>query len=221
VVPNPKNSDRALVVLRDVSSGSDKLKNAVTVLEVAANGKGIDMVTAMTALDGSLNKARELKRKIIEERGGTVQDGGAAYPSSSLADSLANQPHAAADFPTFAQNRETSIAQPAEVASNVLRTLEAQPTVADAVNKAGDMVAEAVDSMRPDPGQQAKQAPESPTLRAATEAVNGSPDMVIRMEDGTDISARDALLQAREEVAKAENDSQGFMAAITCFLRKG
>lgn len=221
VLPNPKNSDRALVVLRDVSSGSDKLKNAVTVLEVAANGKGIDVVTAMTALDGSLNKARELKRKIIEERGGTVQDGGAAYPSSSLADSLANQPHAAADFPTFAQNRETSIAQPAEVASNVLRTLEAQPTVADAVNKAGDMVAEAVDSMRPDPGQQAKQAPESPTLRAATEAVNGSPDMVIRMEDGTDISARDALLQAREEVAKAENDSQGFMAAITCFLRKG
>lgn len=222
VLPNPKDRSRALVVLKDAGpTGENIPKHLSQVLEVSANGNGIDVVTAMTARDGSLNKARELKRKIMEERGGTAQDGGAAYPSSSLADSLANQPHAAADFPTFAQNRETSIAQPAEVASNVLRTLEAQPTVADAVNKAGEMVGEALDSMRPDPGQQAKQAPESPTRRAATEAVNDAPDMVIRTEDGADISARDALQQAREEVAKAEADSKVFMAAVTCFLRKG
>lgn len=222
VLPNPKDRSRALVVLKDAGpTGENIPKHLSQVLEVSANGKGIDVVTAMTARDGSLNKARELKRKIMEERGGTAQDGGAAYPSSSLADSLANQPHAAADFPTFAQNRETSIAQPVEVASNVIRTLSEQPTVADALNKAGEMVGEAVDSMRPDPGQQARQATESPTRRAATEAVNDAPDMVIRTEDGADISARDALQQAREEVAKAEADSKGFMAAVTCFLRKG
>jgi hypothetical protein len=97
--------------------------------------------------------------------------------------------------------------------------LSKQPTVADALNKADEMVGETVDSMRPDPGQQARQATESPTRRAATETVNDAPDMVIRTEDGADISARDALQQAREEVAKAEADSKVFMAAVTCFLR--
>ncbi len=222
VLPNPKDRTRALVVLKDAAPTSSKNpKHISQVLEVSANGKGIDVVTAMSTRDGALNEARKLKQEITENRVGTDLGGGATYPSSSLADSLANQPHAAADFPTFAQGRETSIAQSAEVASNVIRTLSEQPTIADALNKAGEMVSEAVDSMRPDPGQQAKNATESPTLRAATNAVNDAPDMVIRTEDGSDIYARDALQQAREEVAKAEAGSKGFMAAVTCFLRKG
>lgn len=222
VLPNPKDRTRALVVLKEAGPTGESIpKHLSQVLEVSANGKGIDVVTAMTARDGALNKARELKRQIIEERGGTAQDGGAAYPSSSLADSLANQPHAAADFPTFDQSRDQSIARPAAVASDVIRTLEALPTVADALNKAGEMVADAVDSMGAKQAKAANAADGSLTLRAATEAISESPDMVIRLEDGTDIPARDALLQAREEVAKAETDSRGFMAAVTCFLRKG
>lgn len=111
VLPNPKDMTRAFVVLKDAGPTGESIpKHLSQVLEVSANGKGIDVVTAMTARDGALNKARELKRQIIEQRGETARDGGAAYPSSSLADSLANQPHAAADFPTFAQNRDPSIA---------------------------------------------------------------------------------------------------------------
>lgn len=220
VLPNPKDRTRALVVLKDAGpTGENIPKHLSQVLEVSANGKGIDVVTAMTARDGSLNKARELKRKIIEERGGTAQDGGAAYPSSSLADSLANQPHAAADFPTFAQGRDQSIAQPAAVASDVIRTLEAQPTVTDAVNKAGGMLSEAIDSMRGDTSTGARGSDASPTFTAASEAVAKMPDMLIRMEDGTDVPASEFLAKSRADLATAEADSKGFIAAITCFLR--
>ncbi len=215
VLPNPKNPERALIVLRDVPSGSDKIKNAVTVLEVAANGKGIDIVSSMTSPDKYLKEARSLKAQREQ-----ISAGGAAVPSSSLSADVHQQHHPAADFPKLSQNPDTNIAQGIDP-GELLRTLEAQPTVADALNKFGEIVGEAVDPMRPNPGQQAKQAPESPTLRAATEAIAKMPDMVIRTEDGADISARNALQQAREEAAKAEADSKGFMAAITCFLRKG
>lgn len=216
VLPNPKNPERALVVLRDVPSGSPRQKVGVTVLEVAANGKGIDVVSSMTGPEKYLNAARELKAQ--KEK---ALAGGAAVSSSSLSAGSRQQHHPAADFPKLNQSPGKSIAQPADVIGEALRTLNEQPTVTDALNKAGEMVAEAVDSMRAKPAKSAVAGAESPTLRAATEAINDSPDMVIRLEDGTDISARDALLLAREEVAKAETDSRGFMAAVTCFLRKG
>ncbi len=215
VLPNPKNPERALVVLRDVPSGSEKLKNAVTVLEVAANGKGIDVVSSMTSPNKYLKEARSLKAQREQ-----VSAGGAAVPSSSLSADVHQRHHPAADFPKLSQNPDANIAQGIDP-GELLRTLEAQPTVTDALNKAGEMLTETVDSIRGEPSQPGKQAADSPTLRAATEAINDSPDLAIRLEDGTDISARDALLQAREEVAKAETDSRGFMAAVTCFLRKG
>ncbi len=221
VLPNPRNPDRALVVLKGGAPTRDSIpKHLSQVLEVSANGKGIDVVTVMSGRDSSLDAARELKQKIMSEREGTTSGEGAAYPSSSLSADVHQRHHPAADFPVVAQGREPSIAQGID-SGELLRTLEARPTVTDALNKAGEMLTETVGSMRGDQGQPVTQAADPPTLRAATEAVNGSPDMVIRMEDGTDISARDALLQAREEVAKAETDSRGFMAAVTCFLRKG
>lgn len=289
VLPNPKDRARALVVLKDAGPTGESIpKHLSQVLEVSANGKGIDVVTAMTARDGSLNKARELKRKIIEERGGTVQDGGAAYPSSSLADSLANQPHAAADFPTFDQNRETSIAQPAFSASDRLRLQGGSFDITEALTKAGeifnslrasgkgidaffadkanleglppeinnllialsenagnpkrmaellgryadsalkpesagmnpgDLIADVVDSMRSDPAAKARQQPDSPTFAAASEAIAKMPDMLIRMEDGTDVPASEFLSKAQSDLESAKSDSRGFLAAITCFLR--
>lgn len=180
VLPNPKNPNRALVVLRDVPSGGGKPKNGVTVLEVSANGKGIDVVSSMTGPDNDLKEARDLKAQK-----GRVSVGGAAVPSSSLSPGLRQQHHPAADFPKLDQNPEQSIAQP---------------------DSAGSRAAPDADS---------------PTLRAAAEAIDDHPGLTIRTEDGTDIPARDALLAARDEVAKAETDSLGFMAAVTCFLSKG
>lgn len=215
VLPNPKNSDRALVVLRDVSSGSDKLKNAVTVLEVAANGKGIDIVSSMTSPNKYLNEARSLKAQREQ-----VSAGGAAVPSSSLSADVHQRHHPAADFPKLSKNPEPSVAQGID-AGEVLRTLKAQPTLPDALNKAGEILTQTVESFAVEPRQSGKQAQDSPTLRAANEAIGTTPDLTIRLEDGSDITAQEALFRAQEEVAKAENDSRGFIAAVTCFLRKG
>ena len=185
VLPNPKHPDRALVVLRDAGPTGERIKKHVSsVIEVSANGKGIDMVTAMTARDGSLKEARKLKQEIQAGKVGEAKSGGAAYPSSSLSGSLANQHHAAADFPAVAQDLTRSI----------------DPAVSRA--------------------QSSEQAT-SPITAAAARAVDGAPDMMIRMEDGTDISARDALQQANDDIARAQADSRGIIAAVTCFLRTG
>ncbi|HCZ14038.1 MAG TPA: hypothetical protein DHV85_05450, partial [Candidatus Accumulibacter sp.] len=53
VLPNPKNPDRALIVLREAPSGSNRPKNAVTVIEVAANGKGVHVGSSMTGPDSN------------------------------------------------------------------------------------------------------------------------------------------------------------------------
>ena len=53
------------------------------------------------------------------------------------------------------------------------------------------------------------------------ERVEQAPDLLIRLDDGTDVPARDALQQVRNDVAQAEADSRGFVAAITCFLSRG
>ena len=58
-------------------------------------------------------------------------------------------------------------------------------------------------------------------MRAASEAVDIAPDMRIRMEDGTDVSAREALQRANDDIARAQADSRGILAAVTCFLRTG
>lgn len=178
VLPNPKNPERALVVLSDGPSLSGKAKSGVTVLEVSANGKGIDVVSSMTAPDKYLKEARQMKAQKVEQ----AKVGGAAVSSSSLSADMRQQHHPAADFPKLDQGLDPSI-DPA--------TPRAQST---------DQAA-------------------TPIARAAAERVEQSPDMVIRMEDGTDIAARDALQQARSDVAQAEADSRGFVAAITCFLK--
>jgi hypothetical protein len=48
-----------------------------------------------------------------------------------------------------------------------------------------------------------------------------NPDLVIRMEDGTDISAAEALRLADEDIAQAKTDSEGYSAAVACFLSRG
>jgi hypothetical protein len=188
VLPNPVRQDRAQLVLRDITEGKKAPSHAVTVLEVGANGNGIDIVTSMTSPSRSktLRDARKMKEDFASTReasGAEGQQPGQAprFPSSSLADKQAGQPHAAADFPTLAPE-DTSVSQ-------------AQAS-----------------------GATAGKGAEAASMRAASEVVDIAPDMMIRMEDGTDISARDALQQANDDIARAQTDSRGILAAATCFL---
>lgn len=136
VLPNPKNPKRALVVLREVPSGSAKAKNGVTVLEVSANGKGIDVVSSMTGPDKYLKEARALKDAKVADLAG-----GAAVPSSSLSDGVNQQHHPAADFPKLSQDPAQSIAQPDSAASQ-----PAAPGRRSKVDEAAQMAAEAPDT---------------------------------------------------------------------------
>lgn len=136
VLPNPKNPKRALVVLREVPSGSAKAKNGVTVLEVSANGKGIDVVSSMTGPDKYLKEARALKDAKVADLAG-----GAAVPSSSLSDGVNQQHHPAADFPKLSQDPAQSIAQPDSAASQ-----PAAPGRRSKVDEASQMATEAPDT---------------------------------------------------------------------------
>lgn len=180
VLPNPQDRSRALVVLRDAApTSSAKGKHTSSVLEVSANGKGIDVVTVMSSRDGALKKARQLRDELAANKGEGASTGGATYPSSSLASRQAGKPHAAADFPTFDQGN-TSIAQATEGANQRSATVEQE------------------------------------TARQISER---APDMRITLDDGTEISAREAMQLAAEDMQQADTDRHAFMAAITCFLR--
>jgi len=56
---------------------------------------------------------------------------------------------------------------------------------------------------------------------AAEQVLAASPDLVMQMEDGTTVTAREALDAARAQVEQAKNDSQAFDAAVSCFLARG
>lgn len=104
VLPNHQNPKRALLVLRDVGGAerAGSAKNQSTVIEISANGKGIDVVSAMTMPDRTLNKARALKAEMEASR-----LGGPLPPSSSKSDQ-GQSSHAAAASEDFLQvDRET------------------------------------------------------------------------------------------------------------------
>lgn len=58
-----------------------------------------------------------------------------------------------------------------------------------------------------------------PTMAAAAEVVAMRPDMLVALEDGTEIPAAELLARAGAERAQAEQDARAFQAAANCFLR--
>ncbi len=54
---------------------------------------------------------------------------------------------------------------------------------------------------------------------AAAEVVAERPDMLVALEDGTEVRAAEVLARAQAERVKAEADAQAFEAAVSCFLR--
>ena len=68
-------------------------------------------------------------------------------------------------------------------------------------------------------GLDGKVKPEDPVVAAAQQATQEAPDLSVAIDDGVALSAGEALAQADTEVAKAQTDAQGFVAAITCYMR--
>lgn len=113
VLPSPKNPNRALLVLKDIDTVSPKQKHGVTVVEIALNGTGIDVVSSMTSPAKYLKDARALAEKRVDDLAG-----GAAVPSSSLSADLDQQHHPAADFPKLGQVAEQSLAHPLDTTAS-------------------------------------------------------------------------------------------------------
>lgn len=198
VLPNPKNPKRALVVLREVPSGSTKAKNGVTVLEVSANGKGIDVVSSMTGPDKYLREARALKDAKVADLAG-----GAAVPSSSLSDGASQQHHPAADFPKLSQDPAQSIAQPDKAATTPTGTMpESSPR-----QEQRAVVDSAV--------QHARQALEQMgDVRIPTGEMDAEGKPIT-------VSASEVLAKLAEDTKAAEEKAPAFEAAVTCFLQHG
>lgn len=78
------------------------------------------------------------------------------------------------------------------------------------------------DEAAPSPRQQqpaGSQESADVAQQAAVEAVAADPDLQITLEDGTVVTAADALARADADIAQAEIDSRGFAAAVACSLR--
>lgn len=135
VLPNPNspaNKDRAYLVLKDIGHESDKNKRGATVVEVSANGKGIDIVSSMTMPERSLKKARELKKKMELSRSEGQQLGSEPNsPHRHLSDK--SQTHAAADSLHFERDNKTIDPTEAKVNNNeppeITAAREALPSI--------------------------------------------------------------------------------------------
>ena len=98
------------------------------------------------------------------------------------------------------------------------------PRQADVFNaappKQQELVSSAVESMRSQqPTEPAKDLFTSPELQSAREVAQLNPNLMVELEDGSKVTASDALNMIDADLKNAENDSKSFAAAINCFLR--
>lgn len=86
--------------------------------------------------------------------------------------------------------------------------------------KPHDVIADAVETMR----AQADIKPtgdlfSTPEIEAARQATDINPEMRVVLDDGTEVSAREAMARIGDDAAQAEVDAKAFGAAVNCFLR--
>lgn len=197
VLPNPKNPDRALVVLRDTGKPNER---GVTVLEVAADQQGVSVVSSMTAPERSLRKARELKAEMGKARpeGQQLSAEAPNSPHPRLPEQV--PAHAAADFPTVDQ-AGPSVPQASEGASGGAAP-EQRPggAAGQDLGAADDIETRAGLALLDDVGD----------IKIQTVDENGQP---------MELSLRDALADANAELEYATPEA--FDAAIMCQLRGG
>ncbi len=56
-------------------------------------------------------------------------------------------------------------------------------------------------------------------VEAARQAIDLNPELRVALDDGTEVSAREAMARAADDIHQAETDARAFMAAVTCYLR--
>lgn len=86
--------------------------------------------------------------------------------------------------------------------------------------KPRDLIADAVETLRAENDvKQTGDLFKSPEFDAARQVAEQSPDMRVVLEDGSEVSVREALDRSRADMAQADVDVKAFDAAVTCFLR--
>lgn len=95
----------------------------------------------------------------------------------------------------------------------------------DAPAGAADVAASAVERMRgvvdndlSDTSAAGSKAPAVPELEAAQVVATRMPDMMIKLDDGTEIRAADLLAKVQAELQRASGDAVSFEASVQCFL---
>lgn len=86
--------------------------------------------------------------------------------------------------------------------------------------KPQDLIADAIETLRAQ--GEAKQSGDlfkSPEFDAAMQVAEQAPDMRVVLEDGSEVSVREAMDRARSDLEQSDVDVKAFGAAITCYLR--
>lgn len=86
--------------------------------------------------------------------------------------------------------------------------------------KPQDLIADAVETLRAQ--NEVKTTGDlfkSPELEIARQVAEQTPDMRVVLDDGSEVSAREALDRTRADIEQADVDVKAFEAAVTCYLR--
>lgn len=59
----------------------------------------------------------------------------------------------------------------------------------------------------------------TPEVEAARQVMDSNPDMRVVLDDGTEVSVREAMARMGDDARQADNDVKAFEAAVTCYLR--
>lgn len=59
----------------------------------------------------------------------------------------------------------------------------------------------------------------TPDVEAARQVMDSNPDMRVVLDDGTEVSVREAMARMGDDARQADNDVKAFEAAVTCYLR--
>jgi hypothetical protein len=59
----------------------------------------------------------------------------------------------------------------------------------------------------------------TPEVEAARQVMESNPDMRVVLDDGTEVSVREAMTRMGDDARQADNDVKAFVAAVTCYMR--
>lgn len=86
--------------------------------------------------------------------------------------------------------------------------------------KPQDLIADAVETLRAQ--NEVKTTGDlfkSPEFDAARQVAEMNPDMRVVLDDGTEVSVREAMARASDDMLQSDTDVKAFEAAVTCYLR--